>query len=75
MAVYSHDFKLEFDGHEYDGEIEFNDDGIASYSFDNSYDLTIEQMDILNAQMNIWHRLFHVFGGTIKLVRLKEKTP
>ena len=74
MPTYTHSFKLEFDGAVYEGEIEFNTDGVASYQFNEVYSFTLEQMETINLLMGNWHRLFKAFGDTIKLVRLKENT-
>ena len=73
MASYTHDFKLEFDGTIYEGEVEFNSDGIASYRFADNYDFTIEQMETLTRLINIWLSLYHAFGNGIELIRLKKK--
>jgi len=71
--MYTHDFKLEFDGLIIEGEIEFNDDGVASYKFSDTYNFTIEQTDNLTRLMSLWHNIYKAFGETIKLIRLKEK--
>ena len=74
MAEYTHDFKLEFNGNSYTGQVEFNEDGIASYQFDDSYSLSVEQSELVNLLMKLWHKMYHSFGESIKLIRLKEKS-
>lgn len=73
MAVFTHDFKLGFDGNVYKGEVEFDEDGIASYQFGKPYPMKVEQMELLNALIDLWHRVYHAFGEDINLIRLKKK--
>jgi hypothetical protein len=74
MPEFTHDFKLEFDGVAIEGEIEFNEDGLASFHFTNDPMLNLDQADNINRLMQNWHNLFHVFGDNIALIRLKGKT-
>ena len=73
MAEYTHDFKLDFDGATYEGQLEFNAAGIVSHEFDETYKFTLEQTDSILELLRIWSRLFKAFGNNIKLLRLKEK--
>ena len=64
---YTHTFKIKTDGVTIEGDVEFNLDGVASYTTDDPMELTLPQADRVNALFSEVKRLFDAFGGLEKL--------
>jgi len=78
MAVtYTHDLKIEIGGVTYEGEVEFNIDGLASYRMAGSPNLRISQVQLLNTLVDLVHHFFEEWSlenpQDLTLVRIKLK--
>ena len=72
--MFTHDFKLEFIEGTYEGQVEFNADGIASFKFNSTYTFNQTQLDAIQSLIDEWHKMYDIFGSSIKLIRVKEKS-
>lgn len=63
MAVYTHTFKLKFDGQDIQGEVEFNVDGITSYKTNEPIEgVTVAASNYMNRLFEVAANLYRHFG-------------
>jgi len=72
--VYTHDFILKFDGFDVDGEIEFDDDGIAGYKTNDPMPyMSLGQQHQITQLFEQLKLVYNAFGG-LKKILIKEKS-
>ena len=72
--VYTHNFELKLNGITYEGEIEYNEDGICSYEYENHPSFTLEQASLINKFFEVTHEIYKRFGYDFEAIEINKKS-
>jgi len=72
MLEYTHNIDFEYGDQKLSGEVEFNDDGIATVKFSNSPEMETGESMAINQIIDLMKTVTHQFGA-IKKIEIVEK--